>query len=136
MKRGAGLWIDHRKAVIVFISDQGHTLMEVSSNVDKQLGPHGGPPSETPYGPQPSPADDMREAAYMGHLAVYFEKVVSCLREEPAIFIFGPGEAKGELKKRLERDRLGGRIVGLETADKMTDGQVAAKVRERFLVPA
>ena len=39
----------------------------------------------------------------------------------------GPGEAKGELKARLERRGLGARIVGVETVDKMTDRQIAAK---------
>jgi hypothetical protein len=34
--------------------------------------------------------------------------------------------AKGELKKRLERDKLGGH----KTIDKMIDRQIAAKVRE------
>jgi hypothetical protein len=46
--------------------------------------------------------------------------------------IFGPGEAKGELKKRLESKGLGGRIVGVETTDKMTERQIAAKVRAYF----
>ena len=50
-----------------------------------------------------------------------------------SILIFGPGEAKGELKKRLEREKIGGRIVGIETVDKMTDHQIVAKVRHRFL---
>jgi hypothetical protein len=136
MKRGAGLWIDHRKAVIVFVADEGQEVMELRSNVEKQLRPLNSACAMTQYGPQQAPADDMRETAFMGHLAAYFEKVVSCLRDEPAIFIFGPGEAKVELKKRLEKDRLGGRIIGMETADKMTEGQIAAKVRERFLVPA
>ena len=49
-----------------------------------------------------------------------------------SILIFGPGEAKGELKKRLEGDKLGGRIVSIETVDKMTDRQIAAKVRQHF----
>jgi hypothetical protein len=136
MKRGAGVWIDHRKAVIVLVADQGQVTMEVRSHVEKQLRPHGGVRSVTQYGPQQAPPDDMREAAFMQHLAAFFEEVVSYLRNEPAIFIFGPGEAKRELKKRLEKDKLGGRIVGVETADKMTDNQFAAKVREHFLVPA
>jgi hypothetical protein len=46
--------------------------------------------------------------------------------------LFGPGEAKGELKKRLERKKMGGRIAAVETVDKMTDGQIAAKVRKHF----
>jgi hypothetical protein len=46
--------------------------------------------------------------------------------------IFGPGEAKGELTKRLERIDLSGRIVSVETVDKMTERQIAAKVRRYF----
>jgi len=136
MKRGAGVWIDHRKAVIVSVTEQGESLLEVRSNVEKQLRPHGGARSTTQYGPQEAPPDDMREAAFMGHLAVYFEKVVSHLRGQSAIFLFGPGEAKGELKKRLEKDKLGGRVVGVKTADKMTDGQFAALVKRQFPTPA
>ena len=51
---------------------------------------------------------------------------------QKSILIFGPGEAKGELEERLEKNDLGGRIVGIEAADKMTDRQIAAKVRQRF----
>ena len=58
---------------------------------------------------------------------------MACSRDAEAILLFGPGEAKGELKKRIERDKLGGRIVGVETVDKMTDRQIAAKVRQHFL---
>ena len=38
-----------------------------------------------------------------------------------------------KLKERLEKKGLGGRIVGIETADKMTDRQIAAKVRRHVL---
>jgi hypothetical protein len=55
-----------------------------------------------------------------------------CIRDAESILIFGHGEAKGELKKRLERNKLGGRIVGVETMDKMTNNQIAAKVRQYF----
>jgi hypothetical protein len=34
------------------------------------------------------------------------------------------------MKKRLERAKLAGRIVAVETVDKMTDRQIAAKVSE------
>jgi hypothetical protein len=58
--------------------------------------------------------------------------VVSFLRNADSIWIFGPGEAKGELKKRLERENLDGRIYRVETAGKMTDRQITAKVRQHF----
>jgi len=58
--------------------------------------------------------------------------VIASIRDAESILIFGPGEAKGELKKRLEGDKLGGRIVSIETVDKMTDRQITAKVRQHF----
>jgi hypothetical protein len=36
------------------------------------------------------------------------------------------------MKKRLVKNKLGGRIVGVETIDRMTDRQIAAKVRRYF----
>ena len=38
----------------------------------------------------------------------------------------------GELAKRLEVEGLKERIVEVKTIDKMTDNQIAAKVREYF----
>jgi len=58
--------------------------------------------------------------------------VISYIRDAESILLFGPGEAKGELEKRLSAQGLGKRIVGIETTDKMTDRQVVAKVRQHF----
>ena len=60
-------------------------------------------------------------------------EVIAHLRDAESILIFGPGEAKGELENVLRVRGLSGRIVGIETVDKMTDRQIAAKVRQRFL---
>jgi stalled ribosome rescue protein Dom34 len=123
MKKTIGLWIDHRKAVIVFIEGQEEEIKLISSQEEKQHGQSG----------MSKPADDIRQRELTGHLNSYYDEVVSCIREAESILIFGPGEAKGELKKRLEKDHLGGHIVGLEPADKMTDPQIVAQVREHFL---
>ena len=59
--------------------------------------------------------------------------MIADISDAESILLFGPGEAKSELKKRLEKDNLGDRIAGVETADKMTDLQIAAKDKEYFL---
>ncbi len=79
-------------------------------------------------------AEDMRDRRFTNRLNKYYDEVIASIREADSILIFGPGEAKGELKKRLESEELGGRIVGIETVDRMTDRQIAAKVRQRFPV--
>ncbi len=135
MQTRAGLWIDHRKAVIVVVADKGRVTIQIESNVEKQLRLNGGPRSKTQYGPQQAPPDDMRETVFMGHLGIYYDKVISCIRDAQAIQIFGPGEAKDELKKRLGKNGLGGRVVGVATADKMTDRQITARILRDFQGP-
>ena len=76
--------------------------------------------------------DDSRQKTLTGHLNIYYDTVIAAIRGAESILIFGPGEAKDELKKRLERNNLGGRVLVIETIDKMTDRQIASKVRQSF----
>lgn len=88
MRTKVGLWIDHRKAIVV--------------------------------------------TAFTSHLDVYYDAVIARIGDAESILIFGPGEAKGELRKRIEKGALRGRIRRVDVADKMTGRQIAAKVRQHF----
>lgn len=132
MKSNVGVWIDHKQATIVAVTDKGEKIGLIVSGVEKHFQRSGDSPLKGPYESQKVPADDIRQRTLTGHLNTYYEEVIACLRGAESILIFGPGEAKGELKKRLERNKLGGRIAGVETADKMTDHQIAAKARRHF----
>jgi hypothetical protein len=132
MKSAAGLWIDHRKAVIVVVTDKGEEAKLIVSKIEKQLRRSGDSPLKGPYEAQQVPLDDSRQREFTGHLNIYYDAVIACIREADSILIFGPGEAKGELETRLANKGLGGRVDGIETVDKMTDRQIAAKVRQRF----
>jgi stalled ribosome rescue protein Dom34 len=83
-------------------------------------------------GAETNSAEDQRDRRFAGHLHKYYEKVASCIGDADSILILGPGEAKGELRACLQEGAFGGRVVALETADKMTDRQIAAKVRDHF----
>jgi len=135
VKHVAGLWIDHREAVIVILSDKGQETRRIKSHVEKQLRRSGRSPSQGSFEAQMMPADDSREREYTGHLANYYDEVISCLRPAQALLLFGPGEAKGELRKRIERNKLDVRITRCETSDKMTERQIAQKVRRHYLAP-
>ena len=127
-----GLWVDHKKAMIVALTDQGEETGLVISKVEKQRRRTGDSPLKGAYEPQQVPADDRRQRKLTNHLNMYYDSVISSIREAESILIFGPGEAKGELQKRLKKAKLGERIVGMETVDKMTDLQLSAKVRQYF----
>jgi len=132
MRTKVGLWIDHRKAIVVAVTDQGEETALIISKVEKQLRRSGDSPLKGPHESLLIPESDSRQKTFTGHLNIYYDAVIACIRDAESILIFGPGEAKGELKERLERSNLGERIAGIETVDKMTDRQIAAKVRQYF----
>ena len=132
MRTRVGLWIDHRKAIVVAVTDKGEEIALVISKVEKQGRRSGDSPLKGSYESQQVPADDSRQRTLTGHLSIYYDAVIACIGAAESILLFGPGEAKGELKKRLERNNLGGRIASVETVDKMTNRQIAAKVRKHF----
>ena len=126
MKKQAGLWIDHRKAVIVIVTETREEIKEITSNMEKHIRFTGGSAS------QDGSTEDVRDRQFGNHLNSFYDAVVAFIRCADTIQIFGPGEAKGELVKRLEQDGVKERILVVETVDKMTDRQISAKVRTQI----
>ncbi len=125
MKNQVGLWIDHREAFVVFADkdQENEAIEEIKSGVEKHVRF-----SMSADGK----ADDQRDRQFQTHLNKYYDEVINYIAAAKSIFIFGPGEAKVEFKKRLEGDGMGGRVVGVETVDKMTPNQIEAKVWQHF----
>ena len=134
MKKEIGLWIDHREATIVILTDGGEEIKHILSNNGKHIRYTGSSHSKTPEGLKEVTSEDQRDRQFGNHLNKFYAEVIAAIRDADSIQIFGPGEAKGELEKRLENEGLKARILAVETVDKMTDRQIAAKVREHFLV--
>lgn len=130
MKANAGLWIDHREAIVVVLSESGSETKHILSGVESQPRRAADPPN----GPfdRGVKADDSQQRDYTGHLARYYDEVAASLRDAGSILIFGPGEAKDELKKRLEKHASETRPIATETAARMTEPQVVAQVRHHF----
>ena len=127
-----GLWIDHKKATIVTVTDKGEEIGLIISKVDKHPRRSGDSPPKGTFESDYVPAQDIQQRTFTEHLNIYYDAVVGSIRNAESILILGPGEAKGELKERLEKHGLGGRIAAIETTDKMTDHQISARVRQYF----
>ena len=128
----AGVWIDHKQAVVVLITDKGEETRRIRSEIDETRTPDRGLRSKNKYGPRDYVAEARRDQKIKDHLNRYYDQVAASLEGAESILIFGPAEAKSEFKKRITRQKLRGHIAELETADKMTDRQVAASVRRHF----
>jgi stalled ribosome rescue protein Dom34 len=125
MKKEVGLWIDHKKAVIFSLANEGAEIKRISSELKNNVRFSGGAQKES--------AEEHGDKRLTGHLNNYYDEVIAYICDAESILIFGPGETKRELKKRLESRKLNRKVVGFETVDKMTDNQIVAKVRQHFL---
>ena len=71
MRTKVGLWIDHRKAIVVAVTDQGEEIRLIISKVEKQLRRSSDSPLKGPYESQQVPADGSRQRAFTGSLNIY-----------------------------------------------------------------
>ncbi len=136
MKAKTGLWIDHSKAIVVMINvgDKSEATKHYPSDVEKQLRRTGDSILKGSFEPRLVHTDGKQQNALTEHLNIYYDDIISFIHDSESILIIGPGEAKGELKKRLEEKNLGDLIADVKTVDKMTDGQIEAFVRDYFAV--
>ncbi len=118
--KNAGIWIDYNKAVIVSVAGEDHETKVIHSDALN-------------HGQNASQADDINLRVATEHRNIYYGQVISHLRGAESVFLFGPGEAKGELEKLLAKDHPGDCALTVETTDKMTDPQIVEKVKKHFL---
>jgi len=133
MEKLFGLWVDHEKAVIVSLMGESHQVIHVESDIEGRFRLKGGSRSNTPWGIQSATSESKRDFRYSKHLNIYFQHMIDLLKEAKHIYIFGPGEAKYELKKRIEKNNMFlDKISDIEKTDKLTEPQIIAKVKKYF----
>ena len=125
MNRKVGLWLDHKKAVIVSITNDGEERRIITSDMEHYVRYSSNVPGD-------GSAEDIRDRRFWNHLGEYYDKVITQIGDAKSIQIFGPGEAKYELKKRLEGQGMLENVVSVDDAGSLTNRQIAMKVRERF----
>jgi hypothetical protein len=125
MDRKVGLWIDHREAVIVIIDGKTEVIKQLTSEMEKHVRFSEG-------SSQGGPGEDVRDRQFDNHLNDYYDEVIRIIGKAESVQIFGPGEAKVELRTRLTKAGMKENSVETETMDKMTENQIAAKVRQHF----
>ena len=132
MKTNMGLWLDQRRAVIVPHGGAGDEVQEILSDAHRHPGHIDGKHATEPHEALLTAADDVNERKHTAQLHRCYAEIIACLHEARAVLIMGPGEAKGHLRTQLEEASPNDCIVVVETADKMTNRQIVARVRGHF----
>ena len=133
MKKTIGLWVDHKEAVLVSIKDGATSVRRVESEVGTRFNPSGGWKSGGTTVAQSVVKEQTEDERRKHHLHAYYQELIKTVGTAEELFIFGPGEAKHELVKEIEKNKgLHVRIAAVETCDKMTEPQITAKVKAFF----
>jgi len=119
-----GVWIDHKKASIVSIAAGEVSTRTLTSDIGAH--PHYS-------GSQEGGGEKKYEQRHNQDLDQYYDDVIRQIGKPDAILLFGPGEAKLQLKEHLRRSNMSSEsIVAVETTDKLTDPQIVATVKEHY----
>lgn len=125
-----GIWIDHRTAVVVTIEDGQESIKTMKGEADRQPKAAGRSGNPTKWGPQATINEHRVEENYRHQVVNFYKDVIKSIGKADQLLIMGPAQAKLEFVEEVEK------VVDLravprkvETVDKMTDPQVAAKVR-------
>ena len=117
-----GVWIDQKKAVVAVVTGDDAVTKTIHSHVDAH--PHWA-------GAQDGGGEKKFEERHTAQMNRFFDEVITHLGGAEALFLFGPGEAKFGLRARLAHvKRLALVPVEVEPGDRLTDAQIAAKVKD------
>ena len=124
------VWIDHASARMVELTNgQQPKFTTIQSQVEprhRSTGQWGVPPPGHIGGNTESHDQNRREEQFHRFYDLVLEKLSNC----DGLLIMGPGEAKHELIGRMKRmPQLHARVLKTETASRMSNPQMAARLR-------
>ena len=126
-----GIWIDHRRAVVVEIVDGVESRRIIESDVEPLPPTSGGKRTGTPWAPRTGTKEFGREEAHQHKMTNFYRNVASQIGRPDHLLVMGPATAKQEFVDTVQTlSSLHGVPIKIEPADKMTDPQIAAKVRD------
>jgi hypothetical protein len=132
MAKQAGVWIDHKQAVVVLLTGKEKEIKKITFDIGQPIRGIAGDRTTKPYKPSEFVAEDVLQRKLENDRKNYYDDVIKSFRGAKGLLVLGPGEAKGEFVKRIRSKKLSGVTVDVETVDKMTDRQIAAKVGAHF----
>ncbi len=130
MDRFIGIWLNADYAWIVTLEGKQESMCRIDSEVE-HYHVHGGSGSGTPWGPQDARPEGKLMERKVHQLHKYYLCIIEQLQETDKLYVMGPAEAKTGLVKTLNQNpKWRNKIIIAEPAQKMTERQLVARIRE------
>ena len=133
MDKQIGIWIDTKKAKIVTLEGDQKSLKIVDSDIDTRERVAGESKHFGRFGDQYHDQEKAKAQKMKSQTKDFFKAILHEISDFESIVIFGPANMKHELEKEIKNDHmLSAKLIGVETADSMTDNQTSAWVSNYF----
>ena len=133
MKQRTGVWLDKEKALVINLSEKDHKLKTIESDISNRDRFEGERKEYGRFGGQFLSMENKKKNRIKKQSLEYLKRIISVIKNSDEIVLFGPAEMKTDLEKLILKDNnLKDRLVGVETADSMTENQMVAWVKEFY----
>ncbi|TAJ08066.1 hypothetical protein DMA11_21820 [Marinilabiliaceae bacterium JC017] len=133
MKKQIGIWLDTDKAVLISLTNGQESVKTINSDVEHRSRFPGEGKNYSRLGSMlvnPVKRATNRKKHQLHH---YFDQIIKDLSGASSVYLIGPSNTKKLLAKEIKKHHpVEGIPIDLESADKMTDNQLLAKVKNYF----
>ncbi len=133
--KNIGIWIDHKEAIFVSVENDQTAIERIESNLESNYRSSGGWKSSGTNVAQALSTEQKANERHEHQLDNFYQEVIEKAGKADKIYIFGPGQAKVELVKQIEKIKGPHvEIAAVETSDSLTENQMVAQVKSFFSV--
>jgi hypothetical protein len=132
-----GLWMDQSHALFLGYADEKGVLLEdLPSAIVSRSRIAGEGSDTTRLGPSPGPASNhekKKNNIHSNQLNAYFQQLEKKLMDKEELLLMGPGVTKTHFFHHLQGNKHFSKLkIEVVDADKMSEKQLLAKVKQKF----
>lgn len=133
-KKRIGVWLDHHKANFISFEPLNEHVQTIYSNLDpNQIRVDGEGADGTRWAWAASNNEYHKNHKAMQELDKYYDTLSKLLEEYDEVLLFGPTDAKKELKNKLASNKhFKNKAIHVESSDHLSENQMLAYVRDYF----
>lgn len=128
-----GIWIDQETAYIIRLAEDEPVIEKIKSGVESRVRIPGEGKNFARFGETYVNDEEKKQRRQHQQRKKYFKEVIAHILHDDFLYLFGPGKGKEELNNAIEEERgFKGKVILIETTDRLSQNQMKEKVTEFF----
>ena len=135
MKKKTGIWIDHKKAIIVSLNGEKENVIEIESNIENAVYHDKEGNKGTFSGSHHGNSETKFDERKINQLNDFLKEVIAKIKETDELFVFGPAETKIKLEQKIYSGKSFdiSKLKSVATSNSnMTKNQIIAMVKKFY----